>query len=134
MKGPLEEVTGSLDWPRDGADRERWERLRALEPERLEPLIPALLEWLKSDERGAAEATAALLPLETALIVPIRSILNGADASWKASVLERVVAALPKDVAFELAPELLTLAMTASEADLEAGVDELAEELLSRWL
>ena len=134
MKGPFDEEDGSPEWPRHGADRERWERLRRLEPERLEPYVPALLEWLKSEDPGADEAAAALLPLEYALIAPIRSVLNGTDAHWKRAALERLVGVLPKDVAFELAPELLTLAMSASEADLEAGVDELAEELLSRWL
>ncbi|TLS52232.1 DUF5071 domain-containing protein [Paenibacillus antri] len=121
-------------WPRSAEDRERWASLRAWEPERLEPHIPALLAWLKTGDAGSVEAAAALLPLEYALIVPIRSILKGGDARWKAAVLERLVADLPKDVALELAPDLLTLAMSESEADVEEGVDELAEELLSRWL
>jgi len=121
-------------WPRSGDDRERWAALRRWSPERLEPHIPWLLEWLKTDGAGSDEAAALLLPLEYELIAPIRSILNGTDAEWKAAVIERLIAAMPKDAALELAPDLLTLAMNASEADLEAGVDELAEEALARWL
>lgn len=131
---PDEDEYGTPERTRSGEDRELWERLERLEPEALEPHAMTLLERLRSGGSGADQAVALLLRMEYALLPPIRSILNGGDPPWKAAVLERVVGAMSNDIAIELAPELLSLAMSASESDAEAGVDELAEDLLSRWL
>lgn len=96
--------------------------------------VQALLARVRRGGREAAEAAAQLVSLGSESLSALRGILNGTDAEWKAAVLERVVAAFDKDVALELAPELLTLAMNATEADSEAEVDELAESILVRLL
>jgi len=93
----------------------------------------SLLAQLKHGDADESTVLERILQMDAEESVPmIRSVLLGRDAEWKAVVLERIVALLPRDIVLELAPDLLTLAMTASEADMDAGVDEWAEELLSR--
>jgi len=100
-----------------------------------EARVEAWLAALRGGGAAADEAALALSDCEAEdLVPPIRSILQGTDPSWKAIVLERVVAKLPVDIGLEWAPELLTLAMNPTESDLEEELDERAEAILSLWL
>ena len=107
-----------------------WRRLQsAVMPE----AVRSLLERLREDETQAASVRERLLELEPeAVVPPLRSVLQGGDAKWKAVVLSRVVAEMPEDMVLELGPDLLFLALNPSVADQDEGVDELAEELLNR--
>ncbi|MCI3919461.1 DUF5071 domain-containing protein [Paenibacillus sp. TRM 82003] len=122
--------------PRHAEDREAVSSLRELPVEELASLAPALLVWLQDEACPIAPDIAGLLlPLEADLVSPLRMILTSAGhANWKRAALRAIVTELPPDVAMELVPELIRLAMNATDEEQDAEVDELAEQLLERWL
>jgi len=94
--------------------------------------VESLLEQLK-DEAEASSAAESILRMEAeSIVTPLRAVLLGRDPKWKAIVLERVVSVLSKEILLELSPELFQLAMNASDAEQDEGVDELAENALNR--
>jgi hypothetical protein len=130
-----EETEISTFIPRHAEDQERLERLRDLPLAERVPLLSRLLEWVKEENQPiAAEMVSLLLPCGYELVPHLKMILQADDPKWKGSVMRRLLAPLPKDVLMELVPELIALAMNPTENDLEAEVDELAEELLSTLL
>ena len=121
--------------PRNGDDRERWDRIRGGDAEALAPLVPELLEWLREPESPEASLAAeALLRCADELVPFVQAVLRGRDAAWKAGVIERLVLRLPKDDVLELAPDLLAIAMNPSDPELELEVDELAERAVASAL
>lgn len=122
--------------PRHAEDRERIDRLRELSAEELEPLAPSLLEWLKDEASPiASEIAGLLLPLEDELLPHLRILLSpSGDPHRKRAALRLLVGEWPADIGMELVPELIRIAMQATDAERDAEVDELAESLLERWL
>lgn len=108
------------------------ERLSVHDYPTVEPLVPALLEWMQDLNWPVAQALHPFLAkLGEPLAPHIRSILRTDDDVWKYWVLICVVAESPA-LLLALKPELEVLAERPTDGERDELVDELARNMLLR--
>ena len=129
--GGMNDVLQSL-LPKDKRDVDAVKRLSAQGYPAIEPLLPALLEWMQDLNWPVARALDSFLAgLGEPLAPHIRSILRTNDDMWKYGVLICVVAESPS-LLLTLKPELEQLAEKPTDGEREELVDELARNMLRR--
>ena len=118
--------------PKDKLDVDAVRRLSAQGYPAVEPLLPALLEWMQDLNWPIAQALHPfLVDLGEPLAPHIRSILRTDDDIWKYWVLICVVAESPP-LLLTLKPELEALAEKPTDGERDELVDELARNMLQR--
>ena len=118
--------------PKDKLDVDAVRRLSAKGYPAIEPILPALLEWMQDLNWPVAQALHPfLVSLGEPLAPHIRSILRTDDDIWKYWVLICVVAESPSLLS-ALKLELEHLAEKPTDGEREELIDELARNMLRR--
>ena len=117
--------------PLDKYDAGKIERLREIGYPGIEPLLPALLEWLQDGNWPIARNLSPFLASIGLPLVPhIRAVLSTSDGLWKYWVLSTVVA-VSAELRHALRPELECIAHSPSHDERAEEVDLYALELLA---
>ena len=116
--------------PRDKFDTERAEAIIALGFPAIEPILPALLEWMQDINWPVAQV---LEPFLTGIGCPlaphVRHVLETDDNVWKDWVL-RCIVAKSAELQAMLRPELERLAAHPTPGEKTETLDILANEIL----
>ncbi|NKI93725.1 DUF5071 domain-containing protein [Rhizobacter sp. SG703] len=116
--------------PSDKHDVRSAEALATLGYPTIEPVLPQLLEWVQDGNWPVAQALSPLLASVGADLAPhARTVLNGADDTWKYFLIQAVVTKSPA-LALVLMPELKRLASHATPGETAEGIDKMADELI----
>ena len=116
--------------PRDKMDTERAEAVIALGFPAVEPILPALLEWIQDMNWPVAEVLQPFLAdIGSPLLPHVRRILETDDDVWKYWVLRCIVAESPELRAM-LVDDLKRLAAKPTSGEQSEELDALAKELL----
>jgi hypothetical protein len=119
--------------PKDKFDYNSVEKLEVCDKELLRPVIPELLIWLQDINWPIALGISnVLIQFDKELVPFIKGILNSDDAMWKYWILAKLVEKMTPSAKSELKEDLNRLSYNPDINDLDAGVDELAQELLQR--
>lgn len=117
--------------PKNKHDIDAVERARTLGFPALEPILLKLLEWVQDANWPVATHVVHLLPeAGTAVVEPIRAILDSDDGVWKYWVVSVIIEHLSMDVRSQLHEDLLRLAQHPTSNDREEEVDLVAQEVL----
>lgn len=118
--------------PAHKLDTDAASKLVALGFPAVEPVLPALLEWLQDMNWPVARVVQPFLAgIGAPLAPPIRTVFASGDSLWKYWVIQGVVGECPA-LARALAPELERLAYEPTPEDREEGVQELAAQVLRK--
>lgn len=116
--------------PRDKFDTATAELVLSMDPSAVEPVIPALLEWMQDMNWPVA---GVLQPYFSRVGLPLaphcRRILEGDDDIWKLNLIVHVVAH-SFDLAKVLRPELTRIATHPTASEVIEGVNAEANRLL----
>lgn len=119
-----------MELPRDKFDLQCVEALKAEPLHLLRPHIPELLEWLKDMNWPVARPVAELLAnCGNDLVEPVRKVLRGDDAIWKAWVLSELLCHTTANVRIELQEEVLRLLKQPTSDERCEGVVEAARDV-----
>jgi hypothetical protein len=120
-----------LSPPRDKHDFTSLERIEASEPAAWAHLVPELLTWLQDPNWPISGRVKEVLLLNsTALIEPVRMVLDGDDEGWQSNCLN-LVRRLPRDTQLQLRADLETFAAGISdEAERDWGMRSDVKEIL----
>ncbi|MFS2037118.1 DUF5071 domain-containing protein [Polaromonas sp. CT11-55] len=117
--------------PLDKYDAGKVERLREIGYPGIEPLLPALLEWLRDGNWPIARNLSPFLAgIGLPLVPHIRTVLSTSDGLWKYWVLATVVA-VSTQLRDALRPELERIAHSPTHDEWSEEVDLYAQELLA---
>ena len=118
--------------PADKHDTAKAEALATLGFPAVEPVLPALLEWVQDCNWPVARILLPLLATAgLALKLPVQQILDGSDECWKYSVLASLVLHSP-ELTLALLPEIERLANNPTPGEKMEAIDELAQDILTR--
>jgi uncharacterized protein DUF5071 len=116
--------------PRDKFDTERAEAIIALGFPAIEPIVPALLEWMQDLNWPVAQVLQPFLASIGSPLAPhIRRILETDDVIWKNWVLLCIVAKSP-ELRTMLRPDLERLSSCPKPDEQTAALDVLAKEII----
>ena len=117
--------------PLDKYDTAKLEQLVEVGYPDIEPLLPALLQWLQDGNWPIARRLSPILASVGLPLAPhVRTVLSSSDGAWKYWVLRTVVAA-SADLRGALRPEIERIAHTPSKDEFAEEVDLYARELLT---
>ena len=121
-----------LSIPRDRHDFASLERIEASEPPSWAQLVPELLTWLQDLNWPISGRVKEVLLLNpTAVIDPVRLVLEGDDEGWQSNCLDLVLR-LPRDTQSVLRADLETFsARISDESDLEWHLRSDVRKVLS---
>jgi hypothetical protein len=121
-----------IDLPNDKSDTNRAEALVALGFPAVEPVLPQILEWVQDVNWPVARIFLPFLAdIGTPLLPHVLHVLRTDDDIWKASVLEHVVSKSGV-LSRILAPELIRVAASPTQGEIDVEVDVIAREILDR--
>jgi hypothetical protein len=93
--------------------------------------LPELLEWLQDCNWPVAPLVIhRIKDLDSSLIDPLKSILNGNDGVWKYSIIINLLNKIRFEVLTELESGIKNLILNSSENDIYEEVNLIAQELL----
>jgi hypothetical protein len=117
--------------PKDKHDFDSVNKLKECDKDTLRKVIPDLLIWLQDTNWPISFAVRdILIQFDKELIPHFKQILNSNDGMWKYWILTKLVSRLTPDVRVELTQELVRLSNNPEPCDVDAEVDEAAQELL----
>lgn len=120
-----------MQLPRDKFDTENARALVTRGYPAVEPVLPALLEWVQDLNWPVAQVLQPFLAdIGRPLAPHVRYVLESDDAIWKYWVLHCIVAE-STELAEELRPELTRLADAPSSTEDNEEVKEAASEILT---
>lgn len=97
----------------------------------LNPILPALLDWLQDMNWPVARATRNLLEKAGPEIIPhIRAILAGDDDVWKYWIVSALVAHLSPQIQTALTADIRRITETPTPGEAAEEVDDVAREVL----
>jgi hypothetical protein len=116
--------------PKDKTDTDKAEAVVALGYPVVEPILPALIEWMQDMNWPVARTLQPFLAsIGRPLIPHVRRVLSTSDEIWKYGVLHGIVRE-SAELALELSPELERLARSPTPAERQEKLDELAKDVL----
>jgi Domain of unknown function (DUF5071) len=116
--------------PRDKIDTEKAEAIIALGFPAVEPILPALLEWMQDINWPVAQVLQPFLAGIGGPLAPhVRRVLETDDDVWKDWVL-RCIIAESAELQTILRPDLERLATCPTPGEKAATLDILAKEIL----
>ncbi|SEB73073.1 DUF5071 domain-containing protein [Bradyrhizobium erythrophlei] len=117
--------------PKDKMDTERAKAIIALNHAEVEPLLPALLEWMQDINWPVAQVLQPFLARVGRPLAPhVRNVLETDDDVWKGWVLRHIVAESPELQAM-LGGDIERLANHPTPGERAEELDILAKELLA---
>ncbi|MGK5004705.1 DUF5071 domain-containing protein [Janthinobacterium sp. LB2P70] len=119
-----------LPLPRDKHDTQHAQALIALRWDDIAPAMPQILEWVQDVNWPVAAVLLPYLAGVGARLAPyVKTVLAGNDEQWKYFILQGTVRHSP-GLAAALNGELTRFALMPTPGELEAGVAEVAREIL----
>ena len=119
-----------LPLPRDKHDTQHAQALIALPWDDIAPAMPQILEWVQDVNWPVAAVLLPYLAGVGARLAPyVKTVLAGNDEQWKYFILQGSVRHSP-GLATALNGELTRFALMPTPGELEAGVAEVAREIL----
>ncbi|MEH6945108.1 DUF5071 domain-containing protein [Bacillus sp. JJ722] len=117
--------------PRHKSDLHRAKRITNMKRDKIVPLLPNLLEWIKDTNWPVAPSILEVLLTFPEEIVPhIQDVLASDDDNWKWFVLHYLVAELPVESRVQFKEYLKRVAETPTHNELAEELDEIAKEIL----
>lgn len=116
--------------PQDKIQTEKAEAIVALGFPAVEPILPALVEWMQDINWPVAQVLQPFLAGIGAPLAPhVRRVLETTDEIWKYWVL-RCIVRESSELAESLQTELLRLAQSPTSSELKEEIDVQAREIL----
>lgn len=101
-------------WPRNGSDREAAERLASLNRDLLTPIVPDMVEWLKSSGSVREVFGQCLSVFNADAVKPIRNALRGTHEDRTVYILRFVLPQWSKDSILLFSDEIERLLQVGS--------------------
>lgn len=106
-------------------------KLKECDKDTLRKVIPDLLIWLQDTNWPISFAVRdILIQFDKELISHIKQILNSNDAMWKYWIITELLNRMTQDAREKVRQELVRLSDNPEPCDVDAEVDEAAQELL----
>lgn len=117
--------------PRHKFDNDRVELIKKMDRDKILPLLPNLLEWIRDMNWPVAPSVLELLLNYPEEIVPhVQNILTSNDDNWKWFILHFLVIKLPVESRVQFREYLTRVAETPTQNELAEELDEIAKEIL----
>ncbi|MFX3640048.1 MAG: DUF5071 domain-containing protein [Candidatus Pristimantibacillus sp.] len=119
--------------PKNKSDYERVGLLKEAGKEKILPILPQLLEWLKDMNWPIAQDIEDILAdYEEHLIPHIRAVMNSNDGGWKYFLLHGLINRLSHEKLLELKPDLERMKLSPTDDEIDEEFAEKIEDLLTR--
>ena len=120
--------------PKNKFDIDFIKRLRGSDINKIWPIVPALLEWLQDANWPVAEFIIEYFsPYVNDIKKDIITILRSEDEMWKYWVMLCLIFNFPGHLDNDILTAVRHLRDNSTNLEKEAGVDELAEEILEKF-
>lgn len=118
--------------PRDKYDIEKVEKLKKLDRNIVESLLPELLVFIQDTNWPVAPGVLEILLTFPKEIVPyVQDVLASDDDNWKWFILHFLVIELPVESRMQFTAYLSRVAETPTANELAEELDEIAKEILA---
>ncbi|WP_227665398.1 DUF5071 domain-containing protein [Lysinibacillus varians] len=112
-------------------DVDKVEKLKKLDRNVLEPLLPDLLEYTQDMNWPVASGVVEiLLTFPKEIVSHVQAILSSNDENWKWFILHFLVIKLPVESQVQFKQYLIRVAQTPTQNEIAEELDEIAKEIV----
>ncbi len=112
-------------------DVDKVEKLKKLDRNVLEPLLPDLLEYTQDMNWYIASGVVEiLLTFPKEIVSHVQAILSSNDDNWKWFILHFLVIKLPVESQVQFKQYLIRVAQTPTQNEIAEELDEIAKEIV----
>ncbi len=112
-------------------DVDKVEKLKKLDRNVLEPLLPDLLEYTQDMNWPVASGVVEiLLTFPKEIVSHVQAILSSNDDNWKWFILHFLVIKLPVESQVQFKQYLIRVAQTPTQNEIAEELDEIAKEIV----
>lgn len=112
-------------------DVDKVEKLKKLDRNVLEPLLPDLLEYTQDMNWPVASGVVEiLLTFPKEIVSHVQAILSSNDDNWKWFILHFLVIKLPVESQVQFKQYLIRVAQTPTQNEITEELDEIAKEIV----
>ncbi|MCS1381092.1 MULTISPECIES: DUF5071 domain-containing protein [Lysinibacillus] len=112
-------------------DVDKVEKLKKLDRNVLEPLLPDLLEYTQDMNWPVASGVVEiLLTFPKEIVSHVQAILSSNDDNWKWFILNFLVIKLPVESQVQFKQYLIRVAQTPTQNEIAEELDEIAKEIV----
>lgn len=112
-------------------DVDKVEKLKKLDRNVLEPLLPDLLEYTQDMNWPVASGVVEiLLTFPKEIVSHVQAILSSNDDNWKWFILRFLVIKLPVESQVQFKQYLIRVAQTPTQNEIAEELDEIAKEIV----
>lgn len=112
-------------------DLDKVEKLKKLDRNVLEPLLPDLLEYTQDMNWPVASGVVEiLLTFPKEIVSHVQAILSSNDDNWKWFILHFLVIKLPVESQVQFKQYLIRVAQTPTQNEIAEELDEIAKEIV----
>ena len=112
-------------------DLDKVEKLKKLDRNVLEPLLPDLLEYTQDMNWPVASGVVEiLLTFPKEIVSHVQAILSSNDDNWKWFILNFLVIKLPVESQVQFKQYLIRVAQTPTQNEIAEELDEIAKEIV----
>ncbi len=112
-------------------DVDKVEKLKKLDRNVLEPLLPDLLEYTQDMNWSVASGVVEiLLTFPKEIVSHVQAILSSNDDNWKWFILHFLVIKLPVESQVQFKQYLIRVAQTPTQNEIAEELDEIAKEIV----
>lgn len=112
-------------------DVDKVEKLKKLDRNVLEPLLPDLLEYTQDMNWPVASGVVEiLLTFPKEIVSHVQAILSSNDDNWKWFILHFLVIKLPVESQVQFKQYLIRVAQTPTQNEIAEELDEISKEIV----
>lgn len=112
-------------------DVDKAEKLKKLDRNVLEPLLPDLLEYTQDMNWPVASGVVEiLLTFPKEIVSHVQAIVSSNDDNWKWFILNFLVIKLPVESQVQFKQYLIRVAQTPTQNEIAEELDEIAKEIV----